>query len=327
MSDDKGVTEEDFRKQQRAIEELKEALEEETRRMHEQRRLYEEAKAHADNSPAANITRSEGEAERCEVGAAQLKLATFQAKYVREWFTSIEASFAKAHIKKEETKYNHAIAALPLEAQAKIADFINGKPPPLSQATPYTRFKEELLEKYEKTTAEKLDDLFNGMALGDRKPSELLAQMRREAGEEVSDKYLEPLWLSRLPDQVRAVVSAIDVKLKEKGKAADSILDKVTFRGGGAATAVVNTQQVPTSHGTTADDRMQLMEMIVAAVSKGFETLERHRSRERGNNYGRRNRSASRPRRDPSVCFYHERFGQQAWQCQGNCRFSKNEKN
>lgn len=54
------------------------------------------------------------------------------------------------------------------------------------------------------------------------------------------------MWLSKLPVVVSAAVSALNVPLREKGKQADQVMDKVSFRNNPFAQAnVAQVSQVP----------------------------------------------------------------------------------
>ena len=163
---------------------------------------------------------------------------------------------------------------------------------------------------FKQSTAEQFLELIEQQQLGDRRPSELLTDMQRTADGRVTDDFLEPLWLSRLPDHVSAVVSALEVPLVQKGKAADKVMDKLVSRPLRAVAAV---NPVPLDS--------QFREMQKAITNLSFQVAELTRERGRGL---QRRRSVSRPRANPDICWFHERFGDQARRCDAPCRYSKN---
>ncbi|XP_053662163.1 uncharacterized protein LOC128711316 [Anopheles marshallii] len=63
------------------------------------------------------------------------------------------------------------------------------------------------------------------MTLGDRKPSQLLAEMRRTAKGAMTDLTLVDLWIGRLPPYVQSVVLAAANNVEKKVKVADAVMD------------------------------------------------------------------------------------------------------
>lgn len=361
MSDDKAreePTREEFLAQERRIQELQDALDEAKRQHEEELSRQRQTPASAPPGPSHPLTASAPHEQQQQqpgegmfagnafygamgaegfhqVAAAAVKLTPFKANLVEAWFTAIEEMFADCRITREETKYRKVMQALPLETIDKLNAFL--KTNPLLSANPYTRIKAELLDRYRKTTTEQLNELFDSLVLGDQKPSDLLSEMMRKAGVNVSSAFLEPIWLRALPDYVSAVVSALDVPLEQKGKAADRILDKVAFRGN--TTAAVDTRgQAPattsaplvTAEMTVNCQIKQLGDMMTALAatmqtmqSMQVAQIQRSRSRERGRHHGRqRSQTVNRPRENPDVCYFHERFGERAYKCQGDCKFA-----
>lgn len=163
-----------------------------------------------------------------------------------------------------------------------------------------------------RTTAEQFTELFEHLSLGDRRPSELLAEMPRRAGGQVTDTFLEPLWLSRLPDHVSAVVSALEIPLPQKGRAADKIVDKLVLRHQPVVAAL---QPAPAQISEVAQMK-KAIEVLTAQVAALSRRRERSASRTRSSS-----RRQSRDRKHHDTCWFHERFGDQARKCEAPCRF------
>lgn len=255
-----------------------------------------------------------------QVAGAAVKLKEFRPEYAEMWFVIAEAKFSDCRITTEETKYRKTVQALPLETAQKLHAFFSTDPG--SKPKPYSRLKEALLEKYKKTTSEQLTALFESLALGDQRPSDLLSEMMQRAGNDVTEKFLEPLWLSRLPDHVSAVVSALDIPLREKGKAADKILDKVAYRNPVVAAPI----QVAAA-ATATSDLVDVLRDFMSTMRSEIAELKRGRPEQRGNprRGWRRPRSQSRARQNPDICWYHEKFAERSTRCQGQCKYeSKN---
>jgi len=64
-----------------------------------------------------------------------------------------------------------------MEVARKVPDLITKEPP----SDPFSVLKKRILNEFEPTSSEKLNKLFKGCELGDRKPSALLREMRQFA--------------------------------------------------------------------------------------------------------------------------------------------------
>ncbi|GFY42299.1 uncharacterized protein TNIN_214911 [Trichonephila inaurata madagascariensis] len=62
------------------------------------------------------------------------------------------------------------------------------------------------------------------MELGDRRPSDLLRQMKSLAGSSISDELIKSLWLQRLPQQTQAIFSTSKDTLNNIAEMADKII-------------------------------------------------------------------------------------------------------
>lgn len=271
-----------------------------------------------------------------QVAGAAVKLHDFETKYPESWFIRAEARFRDCRITAEKTKYNKVVQALSVATIERLSAFFEANP--INHDEPYKEIKAALLDSYKKTTSEDLQDLFDSMSLGDKRPSELLSEMTRRAGKDVSDRYLEPLWLARLPEGLSSVVGALSMPLREKGKHADNIQDKCGFRSSSLvaasqSVAAAQAAAMPQTAAAAVAPRSEMEELRQMFSEMRYEIAELKRSRDdnrnsrdhnRDHSRNRRfaNRSRSRPREQPDVCWYHETFGDRAQKCGDNCKFA-----
>ena len=73
---------------------------------------------------------------------------------------------------------------------------------------PYFYLKTALVEIFGQTEEHQLDQLLHACELGDPKPTELLAKMRKLLGAKDSPVLLKKLFMDRLPSIVRRVLAA-----------------------------------------------------------------------------------------------------------------------
>lgn len=78
------------------------------------------------------------------------------------------------------------------------------------------------------TDSEKrLRQLLAGVELNDKKPSDLLRELKQLAGGTISDNVLYSIWLQRLPFRVQATLAVVeDSPLVKLAELADKIIDR-----------------------------------------------------------------------------------------------------
>lgn len=69
--------------------------------------------------------------------------------------------------------------------------------------------------------------LLSNMALGDKKPSHWMNEMRRLGGNNITDDFLNTLWLQKLSSNARAILSTSEVDWATLPSLADKILEVV----------------------------------------------------------------------------------------------------
>lgn len=249
--------------------------------------------------------------------ATRSKLPDFDAAEVDIWFILIESAFDNDGVRSERTKYNRTIQALPAKFLKSILPFVDTKP--LDREAPYQALKEEIKNKAADSVQTQLDNLTSQMRLTPGlKPSQLLRDMRSVAMDNVSEKYLETLWLARLPTLATAVVTGLKVPLGEKGEIADDVVEKIRASQQTGAVDTVN-PSVESAAVARGDDKLAA---VLERMSKQLDRLAQ----------GTRGRSVSRdkgrlaPRtRTPSaaskVCFFHRKYGKEARRCREGCTY------
>lgn len=157
---------------------------------------------------------------------AKVKLPDFVEEHTDLWFWQVEAALDAAEISADKKKYNTIIGQLPTRVMYKLAD-LRTQVPPTGQM--YKTLKDRIIGEFADSTQTKITKLLSEMALGDRKPSQLLAEMRSKAANTpVGDDLLKQLWLRNLPEQIRAIISADDqMPLITVATMADRILEAI----------------------------------------------------------------------------------------------------
>ena len=140
----------------------------------------------------------------------------------RLWFRQIDSIFIAKRIRKEENKFHLAVAALDPDTFSEISDLLNDTP----VGTPYTALKTCILECLTDSSDRQLQKMLNELELGDKKPSQLLREMRRLAGNKATEEVLCIKWLALLPMHVQSVLKIFSSNaLAELKVAADKLME------------------------------------------------------------------------------------------------------
>ena len=141
------------------------------------------------------------------------------------WFTQVESQFACRRIASQRSKFDHVVSSLSPEYAGEVRDLILN--PPSDQ--PYQALKEQLTKRTAQSEQRRLQQLFTGEELGDRKPSQLLRRMNQLLGDRpgLDSSCLRQLFLHRLPHNVCLVLASIPdgTSLEALADMADKIME------------------------------------------------------------------------------------------------------
>lgn len=283
------------------------------------------------NKPTVTASQSEATATATDLAAISVssKIPEFWKDMPKLWFAQFE-SIMEPQKQGDTAKFNMVIAKLDRDALQQVYDLIITPP----EEKKYEALKVRLTVVYEESAERQFNKLVSEMDLGTQRPSQLLRRMSELAtNTQVSTEALRRLWISRLPGQVKAVLSvAPDTKLDELAALADKIMENLCPN----EIAVVSTRP---STSTSAGPGTSNLNEQLALMTKELQTLRveinevrgRRWERDGGSRWNRsrsRSRSLSRgARRTPSsanwLCKYHFRFRNRARTCEKPCSWKQ----
>lgn len=255
-----------------------------------------------------NATQGDGSQNITTINRVSVKVPPFWNENPQIWFSQVEAQFSVAGISLDATKFNTVVAAMESKVLSQISDAVINPPPDGK----YDNLKTKLLERFGATEQENLRKLFTGIELGDKKPSQLLQEMRHLGGQQLTEPLLQNLWMNRLPTQVSAILQSSEADLNGKATLADKILE-VTGHNMINQVGVVN-------------ENSPLQRQINELSQKFQQFMDRERPRSRSKSRSNFQRDRSVPK-NKGECWYHRRFGKQAKNCVSPCSQSSNPKN
>lgn len=253
------------------------------------------------------------------MASARVPFPPFKTDDIEAWFRRVEHWFTFGKVATETEKFALIASQIDNSTVANLDEMLTP-----NADTPYTNLKKKIISIFEATTTAKINNLLSGCKLGDLKPSQLLAEMKRMGGN-VGDEILRNLWAKRLPLHVQTVVaSATKSSLDEVSLIADAVID-VVGRPSSFVNQVTDGNNQQSSYQENSSTKSTEIEDLRAAVNqltKSFRDMQsdRSRSKSKDNQYNRDRSSSSKPSEN-RVCRYHRKFGAKAWLCTKPCSF------
>lgn len=281
-----------------------------------ERKLKNSEETTVEREPQAHSPPAEGPTDTAQIGAMnalRLSPPTMCTDDLPSYFWALEHWFAATGITPAmDSRRFHIVAAqIPVRSLPELRPLLE----PLPAANKYTFAKETIIRHFEESQRSRLQRLLSGMELGDRKPSQLLAEMRRAAGDAIAEPMLTDLWITRLPPHVQSAVIAARGTTTDKIGVADAVMDAVAI---GSRTF---------THHSLAEVKLGDVERIareVAELSRKFGEFvagsrQRNKSRQRSHP---RQQTPTRDHPGDRECYYHRRFGTEARRCLPPCSFA-----
>lgn len=250
---------------------------------------------------------------------AEVKLTAFYENDPELWFSIIEAQFESRKITSERSKYFHVVSHLSSSTAQLVKNiissgFADGKLEQLKQA---------LITNFAETATEKFEKLISSEPLGDMKPSLALNKIKALASDTVTEEFIKKLWLMRLPQSIKQVLSASSDPLDNLSQMADRMWE-VADRG----------TICSVSQGNPLDKTLQSIQQQLQKMANRLNAIENtrttrrdstpHRSRNRSQSNKRTNDANDKSERDAAdtdVCWYHRKMGERAKRCRSPCTF------
>lgn len=258
------------------------------------------------------MTEPDRERAAATISAVNMKLPPFWPADPEVWFAQVEAQFTTRGITVQKTKFEYLVASLSPEFATEVRDLIL-RPP---TERPYDALKEQLIKRTTASEQRKLQQLLTTEDLGDRKPTQLLRRMQQLLGNQPeliggSGAFLRELFLQRLPGNVRVVLAATDESLTIDKLA--ELADRIV------AVATPSVSAVSTPQLTTEVDQLRAEVGRLQGVVKSLSSQSQLRRPSRFRRSPSPVRRRSPEPTDHTLCWYHQKFGDDARKCREPC--------
>ncbi|XP_018375211.1 PREDICTED: uncharacterized protein LOC108768977 [Trachymyrmex cornetzi] len=208
--------------------------------------------------------------EECAAEFRYIRLPTFWKNRPTLWFVQLESQFNTYRVRSDEIKYNAVIRHLDEPTMVTVTDILENPP----ATDKYKQLKEALIARFTDSKEKQMRTLLMGIELGDKKPSQLLREMKTLAGENATEGLLRTLWLQRMPARIHEMLLIFDSATLDKlAECADKLNEHPTS---------VDIHAAQTTAATTERDSIQQLIKQMAALTNKVERLSKEkRSRSR----------------------------------------------
>ncbi|XP_008178850.1 uncharacterized protein LOC103308020 [Acyrthosiphon pisum] len=232
---------------------------------------------------------------------ANMRLPAFWKRSPTLWFNYAESTFVTHRVTANATKVHFVVSALDEEAVRNIGDLLNA-------AASYSDIRTRLISAYEVPKALLFREIVKPGGLGDRRPSQLLRDMRNSMPPSIGEDALKKFWLQKLPSNVPAILVGLGAQLDELAARADRILD------------VSN----PQSLDVLSKEQFSDLAGAVSALSQQVRSLTKIVNSTEGPSRSRSRAPARSDAEQPEkMFFYHAKFGKRARACHSPCSFKQ----
>lgn len=235
------------------------------------------------------------------------------------FFIQLEAQFPA--LARQDDKFKAAVSVLTTMYYQTAKGIIRAPP----ARNKYSALKSLIIRRHTETEEIKLKNILKSNTV-DEPPSDIYYRLLELTGQGADDKLLRNLWSSRLPEWLRIPIEThSDRTFEEQLALADSLYDKLR------PTREINSVQRPSPPSPRDNDRLSRLEKSVAALTLALENQLQSRPHNHSRNNFRnqstqnhkqsRNRTPSRNRKrdNNALCYYHARFGENAYKCTRPC--------
>jgi hypothetical protein len=256
------------------------------------------------------------------VAHVAVKLPDFWVKDPKMWFSQAEAQFRRTRITAQTTMYDYVLMKLPEDVVMSVRALVSAiELDPVKQEESYTLIKEALMGSYGKTKWQMAYALLNHPDLGDRRPSAMMAEMLALRFEtSPPDSLFLALFLRRLPTSIRDRLAAAN---HETAAAMSTHADILWDARNSATVSAVSESLSAVSLRSSSPNRRSPDRRAKSPDHCG-RSPDRWPNRGRGRRPTPGRQDSSAASSGKKICYYHQRFGAKAENCEGVCNFSEN---
>jgi hypothetical protein len=288
-----------------------------------EKEIDRQRQAAADAAAAAEADVPEG-AKALIAAVSKVDLPAFWEADPVLWFRQCESAFRRAGTVSSGVKFDHVVGKLPNTVSLSCRSLLLSIN--FEDKDAYERLKDHLCRNYSKSKWQQGYSLLDHPGLGDRRPSQLLQDMRALLPEKEAEGVIfQCLFLKRLPTTMSDAVMAAGLEnIEDMAAMADRLHDKPAAAG----VAAVSAQPSCCSHVSAIDSKQKKFNRSGRSPNRSGRSPDR-RAATPGPGKEKKDFSsfnaAGRPSSqwvkgaDKTWCQYHQFYGDAARTCRPGC--------
>ena len=276
-----------------------------------------------------------------QVSSRKPELPPFDKNSIDKWIRRVESAYIRAGISSPVEKFAFIESKFPVDEDPAVDEYLFGDP----TAANWDAFCAYLRKRHGKTKRQKAASILEPMQMDGRTPSQYFAKLRQSYDDITLDDIVKEICVRQLPSDIQQTIckDAEKMSAKEMMEFADKYYNpdgSRLFKKAPSVNSINNTTQNAFTPAFNNNDDNQHDESDVNAVrgrsgfqkNRAFGNSNNNRSQSRGrtaggggfSNNGSRgnnnnNSNRQQKRDDPTLCFYHNAFGDKARKCDIGC--------
>jgi len=195
-----------------------------------------------------------------------VKLPSFWPQCPELWIKQVESQLAAANIKSDTAKYNALVASLEFDTISQVSDIILNPP----AQDKFEGLAKQLIERFAENQTSRLSKLLV-TELGDKKPSQLLRDMKNLAAGSLTPEALKILWLQRLPQQISTVLMVSQDNIDNLAVLADRMIPLLSKE-------VNPVSSCPVTSDLSSEQHIRVLEEKLDRLTKSVDSLSRRKT-------------------------------------------------
>ena len=250
------------------------------------------------------------------------EIPAFDKKNIDNWIRRTENAFIRALCNTPREKFAFLETKFPVDFNPRVNEYLWGDP----TEAKWDEFIAYLRSEYGATTQQKTSVILDGFKRDGRRPSQYVAALEEKTKDIDLNDVKKEMLIRELPTDVqRMLQERIEgLSLKDAAKLADTYFDQDGkprhVNRHAAVNAVQNSNDNPPN--PSSDDSEE-----INAVNRRFQNQRSNNQRGgRGRFQGSGRPPSAAPQKpaykpsDPSLCFYHNEYGDKAKKCDVGCK-------
>jgi hypothetical protein len=303
-----------------------------------------------DIQPVPRVDEMLSNSQLPSISSVALRIPPFCTDDPELWFSIAERSFAAAGIRDDAAKTANVLITLDSRTRQAVREEIVSLP----GEHQYLTLKKALVTRFGTSQREKTRQLLANQQRGDRSAGQYLRHLRYLAGnEDANSQIVEEIWRRAFPAQIQITIAALaDKPIEELAIIVDRMLD--TTAQIAPITMTPQLQEPSTAHSQDLAAVIAGITDQLREMSGQIDELRRPRPNNRqsssynynnrqegqdhfnnsqGGRYLRNNRGTEQNRDNRQLrdiktwCFFHNKYGRQAYKCKPPCTFPRDGRN